>query len=138
MIKVEKFYPLMLEAFNEEKTFTFPINGTSMQPLLHTNDLVTLEKITSIKKGDIIFYLRDNGQFVLHRVRKITKDSLIFVGDHQIKLEKNIRFNQCIGKVISYEKVGKGKKNNLNSFRYNLYKYLVRIKLFRFICGKLL
>ncbi len=138
MIKVEKFFPLMLEAFAEDKTFTFPINGTSMQPLLHTNDLVTLEKISLIKKGDIIFYLRDNGQFVLHRVRKVNKDSLIFVGDHQTKLEKNVRFNQCIGKAISYEKVGKGRKYNLNSFKYSLYKCLVRIKLFRYICGKLL
>lgn len=138
MIRVEDFYPLILEAFENEKTFTFPIHGTSMQPLLHTNDLVILEKIATLKKGDIVLFRRENGQFVLHRLRRIKKDSYTFVGDHQVKEEKGIQFNQCIGKVIAYKKQGKEKQYNLKGFRHSLYTFLVRFKLFRGFCGKLL
>lgn len=138
MIRVERFYPLIIEAFNEGRVFTFPINGTSMQPLLHTNDLVTLERISTIKKGDIIFYLRANGQFVLHRVRRIRADGYTFVGDHQTQEEAGIRLEQCIGKAISYKSVRKDKEYNFKGLGYWIYKHLVRFKLFRLICGKLL
>ena len=66
MIKVEKFYPLIEEAFQNGKTFSFPVKGTSMRPLLKNDDIVTLEKFDGNPKvGDILFYRRDNLQFVL-------------------------------------------------------------------------
>ncbi|MDE7384965.1 MAG: S24/S26 family peptidase [Anaeroplasmataceae bacterium] len=138
MIKVEDFYPLILEAFQNGNTFTFPVHGTSMQPLLHTNDLVVLEAISTLKKGDIVFYRRENKQFVLHRIRRVKKDSFTFVGDHQIKEEPGITMEQCIGKVIAYKKQGREKQYNLNSFKYRMYTFLVRSKLFRLFCGKVL
>ncbi|MDE5547055.1 MAG: S24/S26 family peptidase [Anaeroplasmataceae bacterium] len=138
MIKVEDFYPLILEAFQNGNTFTFPVHGTSMQPLLHTNDLVVLEAISTLKKGDIVFYRRENKQFVLHRIRRVKKDSFTFVGDHQVKEELGITMEQCIGKVIAYKKQGREKQYNLNSFKYRMYTFLVRSKLFRWFCGKVL
>ncbi|MDE7095538.1 MAG: S24/S26 family peptidase [Anaeroplasmataceae bacterium] len=138
MIKVEDFYPLILEAFQKGHTFTFPVHGTSMQPLLHTNDLVILEAVTKLKKGDIVFYQRENKQFVLHRIRRVKKDSYTFVGDHQTQEEPGIVFSQCIGKVIAYKKQGKEKQYNLKGLKYRLYTFLVRFKLFRWFCGKAL
>ena len=138
MIKVEDFYPLILEAFQNGNTFTFPVHGTSMQPLLHTNDLVVLEAISTLKKGDIVFYRRENKQFVLHRIRRVKKDSFTFVGDHQVKEEPGITMEQCIGKVIAYKKQGREKQYNLNSFKYRMYTFLVRSKPFRLFCGKVL
>ncbi|MBD5391106.1 hypothetical protein HDR67_03785 [bacterium] len=138
MIRVEDFYPLILEAFEKNKTFSFPVNGKSMQPLLHANDVVEIAAIDSVHVGDILLYRRENGQFVLHRVRKIEPNGYTFVGDHQALVEKNISASQLIGKVISYKKQGKDKQYLLKGIRYNLYKCLVRMKLFRRFCGKLL
>ncbi|MDE6407180.1 MAG: S24/S26 family peptidase [Anaeroplasmataceae bacterium] len=138
MIKVEDFYPLILEAFQNGNTFTFPVHGTSMQPLLHTNDLVVLEAISTLKKGDIVFYRRENKQFVLHRIRRVKKDSYTFVGDHQTQEEQGITLEQCIGKVIAYKKQGKEKQYNLRSFKYRMYTFLVRSKLIRGFFGKVL
>lgn len=138
MIKMEDMYPLILEAFKQNKTFSFPVHGTSMQPMLHTQDIVEIEEIKQYKKGDIILYRRENGQFVLHRVRKIKKDILYFVGDHQTKVEKGILPNQCIGKVISYKKKKNNKTYKLHNFSYCLYCFLVRIRLFRLFCAKFL
>lgn len=136
MNRMEDLYPLMLEAFNNDLTFTFPINGTSMQPLLHTGDLVTIKKIDNrIKKGDIALFRRENGAFVLHRVRRVNYDSYSFVGDHQYKLEKGIKDNQLIGLVISYKK--NNKEYHLNNFKYKLYKLLVRIGILRKVFGRI-
>ena len=134
MNKMEDIYPLILEAFNNILTFKMPVRGESMLPLLRTNDYVTLSKINNkIKKGDILLYRRDNLQFVLHRVRKIKKDSYIMVGDHQRVVEKNIKDNNIIGIVISYHK--NNKDYSLNRFSYKLYKLLVRISILRWIFG---
>ena len=109
MIKMDNLYPLMLDAFENNMTFTFPVKGTSMRPLLKTNDVVTIEKSNEFKVGDVILYKRDNGQFVFHRIRKINKknNTYVLVGDHQRKVEKGIRFDQIIAKMISYRKENK-------------------------------
>ena len=131
MIKVEKFYPLILEAFNENKTFSFPVKGSSMRPLLKNDYVVTICKIDSYKVGDILFFRRDDGAFVLHRLRKIKNGILYIVGDHQTKLEE-VRENQLIGKVINYKKYN-DKIYNLKGVKYNFYKLIVKSKFVRFI-----
>ena len=131
MIKVEKFYPLILEAFNENKTFSFPVKGSSMRPLLKSDYVVTICKIDTYKVGDILFFRRDDGAFVLHRLRKIKNDLLYIVGDHQVKLEE-VRKDQLIGKVISYKKYN-NKTYNLKGVRYKFYKFIVKNKYVRFI-----
>ena len=53
-------------------------------------------------------YLRDNGQFVLHRVHNINADGTFnMCGDNQWNLEKGIRPDQIIGTVISIQRSGK-------------------------------
>ena len=132
MIKVELFYPLMLEAFNDNKTFTFPIKGTSMRPLLKNGDTVTLKKIEEYKKGDIVFFKRLDDSFVLHRIRKIKGDILYIVGDHQTRLEE-VNKNQLIGIVIDYKKSKNNKTYYLKGVKYNIYKFIVKFKFVRFI-----
>jgi signal peptidase len=44
------------------------VNGRSMEPLLHTGDLVFMKKGGSIEVGDIIVYKDRTGKFIIHRV----------------------------------------------------------------------
>ena len=133
MIKLEKIYPLMLEAFNDNKTFSFPIKGTSMLPLLKNDDVVTIKKIENdIKKGDILLFKRNDGSFILHRVNKIKKDHYLIVGDHQTPLEK-VLYEQIIAKVINYQKKKNNKTYYMKGIRYSLYKFIVKFKFIRFI-----
>ena len=130
MNRIEDIYPIMRETLDRGNTFTFPVKGTSMQPLLHTNDSVTLKSFVSYKKGDIVFFIRDNGQFVLHRIKKVKKDIYLIVGDHQTVLEE-VPQKYVIAKVIAYKKRGKEKVNNLKGLRYKTYSLMCRLKLFR-------
>ncbi len=137
MLGMEEIYPLIVESFEKEYHFSFPVNGTSMQPLLHTGDIVTIEKCKDIHRGDIILYRRENGHFVLHRVYRI-KESIWFVGDHQTKIEKGIKKEMCIGKVLSYQKKGRSKVYTCNRVKYRFYCWWVRFHLIRYIFSKLL
>jgi len=133
MIKVEKFYPLMLEAFMEDKTFSFPVKGTSMRPLLKNGDVVTLKKFDSNPKiGDILFFRRPDGAFVLHRLRKIKNGKLYIVGDHQTALEE-VLYENVIATAINYKKSNKDKIYNMKGVKYKFYKFIVKFKIVRFI-----
>ncbi len=133
MIKLEKFYPLIIEAFNDNKTFSFPIKGKSMRPLLKNDDIVTIKKIDNdIKKGDILLYKRNDDSFVLHRLNKIKKNHYLIVGDHQTKIDL-VEYNQLIGKVINYQKKDKDKIYYMKGVRYNFYKFIVKFKFIRYI-----
>ncbi|RIA75633.1 signal peptidase I [Anaeroplasma bactoclasticum] len=135
MNRMEDIYPFILEAFSKDLTFTFPIHGTSMLPMLKTGDLVTIKKVESLQKGDIVLFRRFDESFVLHRIIRVNNDSYDIVGDHQGIVEKNVLFGQMIGVVISYNK--NGKEHHMKNLRYKIYKALVRITLLRKIFGRI-
>ncbi len=135
MNRMEDIYPFILEAFSKDLTFTFPIHGTSMLPMLKTGDLVTIKKVESLQKGDIVLFRRFDESFVLHRIIRVNNDSYDIVGDHQGIIEKNVLFGQMIGVVISYNK--NGKEHHMKNLRYKIYKALVRITLLRKIFGRI-
>jgi signal peptidase I len=132
---MEDIYPFILEAFSKDLTFTFPIHGTSMLPMLKIGDLVTIKKVESLQKGDIVLFRRFDESFVLHRIIRVNNDSYDIVGDHQGIVEKNVLFGQMIGVVISYNK--NGKEHHMKNLRYKIYKALVRITLLRNIFGRI-
>lgn len=118
MNSISQIVEVMNVAFEKNLKFEMPVNGTSMLPFIHAGDLVTLKKITNckIKKKDVLFYKRDNGQYVLHRVYKIKNNHLFMLGDNQLNVEKNVRSDQVIAKMISYKT--KNKTIPVTSFAY--------------------
>ena len=97
--------------------------GISMLPLIvQGRDSVVLrrDENRAYKRNDILFYRRDNGQFVLHRLMKIEDDgTYTMCGDNQIYLEKGIRRDQIIAHVE--ELYRKGKHVNYRGLRYRAY-----------------
>lgn len=90
----------------EEKGFYIatPV-GTSMLPLLISReDTVKLVKPEVVKKYDVILYQRKNGDFVLHRVVKVKKDSYVLCGDNQFIKEYGITKDMIIGKMEGFYK----------------------------------
>ncbi|MFA6861842.1 MAG: S24/S26 family peptidase [Bacilli bacterium] len=102
--KLEHLVPVFKELFSLNKEVSFTPYGTSMEPTIDSGkDEVTLVKPENIKKLDIVLYQRKSGQYVLHRIYKITKDSTYTMcGDGLVHLEKGIKPEQIIGLVISY------------------------------------
>ena len=111
--------------------------GTSMNPLIKQDrDLSIIEKPKGrLKKYDVAFYKRPNGQYVLHRVVKVLDDGYVILGDNCVNKEFNIKETQILGVLVSL--VRNGKEVDLNSFGYKLYvraryaHYPVRVIIFR-------
>lgn len=107
-ITLDEIYPAIKETLLSGGTVELPITGTSMFPLLKAGrDTVIIKADSEYSIGDIIFYRRDDGHFVLHRIVGTDENGFILCGDNQTQLEKNITDRHIIAKVIEINRDGK-------------------------------
>lgn len=113
--------PLMLEQLKNGGSFRFGPHGTSMMPMIRQGkDSVTVSPIVGrLKKYDLPFYRRDNGQYVLHRILKVTPEGYTCIGDNQFAYERGVRDDQLIGYVTSFYR--QDKEIKVTSLSYRLY-----------------
>lgn len=101
---MEKLAPLITEVVGEGGEFRLYPKGTSMRPLLRQGiDSVALASLNrSPKRGDILLYRRENGQYVLHRLMRRAKNGdLCFSGDNHMALEHGIAETQVLAVVTA-------------------------------------
>ena len=68
--------------------------------------LFTVEE-RELRKGDIVFYERPGGQFVVHRICGVHGESSDLIGDGQTEIEHNVRREQIFARVTQVERKGK-------------------------------
>jgi hypothetical protein len=86
-----------------------PNKGVSMMPLLRENrDVMVIRKREAerLRKYDAVLFVRDNGEYVLHRILKVNPDSYWIVGDNCISGEI-VREEQVIGILTEIVRDGK-------------------------------
>lgn len=104
---------MLAEDLLQTLTYTDPvplvISGNSMAPfLLHGRDTVFLSKLTRpVKRGDMVFYRRNSGQYILHRVYRAGEETLQLIGDGQTCVEPGIRHSQVLAVVSAVHRKGK-------------------------------
>lgn len=96
------------------------VTGWSMLPVLrHGVDAVELVAVSGEqKKGDILLYRRDGGQYVLHRVIELTPTGYICCGDNQAEREP-VEHRQLVAVVDRL--IRGGKTYSLRHPGYRLY-----------------
>ena len=90
-------------------TCVVTVTGTSMVPLLrHGKDQVLLAPLTGpVRRGDVVFYVRPNGQCILHRViRVLPQGDAVFLGDAQTAQER-VSACQFVGIVTHIRRNGR-------------------------------
>ncbi len=121
-VHLEEMYPIISEMLENNGRVTIGIKGVSMQPMLYNSrDKVTLVKPEfPLKKHDIPFYRRENGQFILHRIIKAHKNGCYTCrGDNQWEKEYPVSEEQIIGVVESFNR--NGKEISVKNKKYLLY-----------------
>lgn len=119
-VALEELEPIIREKLNNGGTVQIPITGTSMLPLLvQGRDSVILAPADEVKIGDIIFYKRDDGHFVLHRIIDKDENGYILCGDNQWIKEYGIADRHIIGVVV--EIILDGKVVKVDSEKYLKY-----------------
>lgn len=125
ILSLEELSPILSHLLEQGRTVTIQVTGTSMLPLwMHRRDQVVLGHCAEgcLKKGDIVLYRRENGQYVLHRIMKLYDREMSLCGDAQSKLEKNVPVDAVIAKVVKICR--KGKWFSCDHKGYLLYVYL--------------
>ncbi len=89
------------------------VTGSSMLPFLKNGiDTVWLEQKGAYKRGQIVFFRRENGAFILHRVRKLYPDGrMLMNGDAQVWCEI-IESSQALAAVTAVTRNGKTKSES--------------------------
>lgn len=105
----EVLIPELLELLDQIPSVPLVVTGGSMTPFLAPGrDQVFLSKIDRpLKRGDVILYRRNSGQYVLHRICRIRGESLSLVGDAQTVIEEGIRPEQALALVTAVQRKGK-------------------------------
>ena len=108
-LKPEELMPQLEEILQQAQAVPLVISGSSMAPFLcHGRDTVYLSRVTEpLKRGDMILYRRDSGDYSLHRIFRAEGDAYTLVGDAQTMLEPGIRADQVLAVVTAVRRKGK-------------------------------
>jgi phage repressor protein C with HTH and peptisase S24 domain len=89
------------------ETVSFRPHGNSMQPIIESGNLVTVEPISkhSIKEGDVVF-CKVKGTFYVHLVEAVMRkkgDTLVQIGNNKKHTNGTISIDDVFGKVVKVE-----------------------------------
>ena len=105
---MDSLMPLFKERLAAGQTVRFSPRGVSMLPMLRQGiDSVELSPVPEkLKKYDLPLYQRRNGQYVLHRIVKVS-EGYTCIGDNQFEPEAGLEHDQMIAVVTSFYRNGK-------------------------------
>lgn len=122
--KLCDFEPIIREVVQSGGEFVMKTHGTSMLPLLSDGgDGVVLVNKGDLKVNDVVFYKRESGQYVLHRIVGKRADGFVMRGDNQIVNEYGVKNDNIIAVMSAYVK--NGKRIDVNDADYK--KYVSRL-----------
>ena len=119
-VSLDSIFTVMEEMLSLGKEVTFATNGDSMRPLLLSGESVTLKRFLRYKKGDVILFRKNNGNFVLHRIIKIKNNTVFTQGDALISRDEPFDKERIIGKAVAFIK--KDKTVHISNLSYLIYK----------------
>lgn len=107
-VNTRDYISILKELVCNQKTVKIPVVGNSMAPFLITGrDYVLVQKPDcALKKGDVVLFQRESGDYILHRICKIRKGEVYAIGDAQTIKEGPIQRKQIVGFVIKAQRKG--------------------------------
>ena len=115
----QEYMKVVRSILEEGKEVPLVVTGNSMMP--------------SLKKGDIAFFQRENGQYIMHRIHFMRKDDrtgenqFYFIGDGQKNIEGPIKETQIFGVITGV--LRKGKYLDEHTFTWgffeNIWRYVI-------------
>lgn len=109
VVDTREYVSVLREIAEEGRTVSMLIAGSSMSPFLcHNRDYIYFTKPgRELRRGDMVFYQRDTGQYVMHRIYKIKKDGYYMTGDAQTEIEGPLRREQIFALIVKVKRKGK-------------------------------
>lgn len=124
LVDTQEYMEMIRALLEDGQEVSMIVTGNSMRPFLkHGRDKICMKKTDrKLRKGDIVFYRRENGQYVMHRILKCGDQSYTLLGDGQIVLESGIRQEQIFARITKVQVRGKwiGPEN----FRWRFFEHI--------------
>ena len=108
-VDIYTYMPVLRDLLSQGKEVSLNITGNSMAPfLVHGRDQILIAPSDdNWKKGDMAFFIRTNGKYIMHRICKVEKSGdCYFVGDAQQEIEGPIQPCQIFGKITKVNRKG--------------------------------
>lgn len=118
-IPMEELMPVLQLQMEQGGQAFLTVTGSSMLPMVtpHRDRVWLVPCPEQLRCGDVILYRRDNGQYVLHRIVRLSQP-MICCGDNQWKAEA-VRPDQAIALVTAFDR--DGKHYTTHAWTYRLY-----------------
>ena len=102
IMDIDAYMPVLQELLAQGQSVSLTGTGESMSPFLrHGRDQIRLAAVTAPpKRGDMVFFRRRNGQYIMHRVlRRMPDGNYAIIGDGQQQVEAPIAPEQIFAVV---------------------------------------
>lgn len=108
-VDTQEYMTVLKELVENGNQVNLLISGSSMSPfLIHHRDIIYFQKPDrELKAGDMVFYRRSSGQYVMHRIVKIRPEGYYMVGDAQTEIEGPLDRAQIFGLVTAVKRNGR-------------------------------
>lgn len=110
IVNIYEYMPVLQELTEQGKEVSLLITGNSMVPfLVHERDYIFFKKLDrELRKGDMVFYRRRTGQYIMHRICRVNSDgSFDIIGDGQSVIEHGVHREQIFGLITKVKRKGK-------------------------------
>ena len=108
-VNTYEYVSVLKELVEEGREVSMIISGSSMSPFLcHERDRVFFKAPDRpLRVGDMVFFQRRSGQYVLHRICRIKDGSYYIVGDAQTAIEGPVAREQIFALVTKVQRKGR-------------------------------
>lgn len=108
-INTREYLSTLCELVSEGKEVSVTVTGNSMSPFLihHRDRIIIGSPERDLRRGDMVFFVRDNGQYVVHRIRRVRADGYYLIGDGQTETEGPIARSQIFAIVKRVNRKGR-------------------------------
>ena len=131
-VDTREYVSMLRGLVREGKEVSMLITGSSMSPFLlsHKDSVCFKTPWRPLRRGDMVFYERRSGQFVMHRICKVRKEGLYIVGDAQWEIEGPVDPEQVFALITKAHR--RGKWIGPDDFWWKFYERLwIRLIVFR-------
>lgn len=106
VVDTREYVSVLREIAEGGKVVSLRIAGSSMSPFLaHGRDYIYFTKPDrELREGDMVFYQRRNGQYVMHRIYKVKPDGYYIVGDAQTEIEGPVSRDQIFALITKVKR----------------------------------
>ncbi|MBO5460569.1 MAG: S24/S26 family peptidase [Ruminococcus sp.] len=138
IVDTKEYVSALRELTEEGKEVSMIIAGNSMSPfLIHQRDSICFKKPDrDLRRGDMVFYQRENGQFIMHRIFRVRPEGYYIVGDAQCEIEGPVKRKQIFALITKVQR--KGKWIGPGEFWWEFFEHIwIRVVRFRHFIVKI-